>query len=212
MQCRCIPLWCQLSGKMISQWVDGHWLPHHIWWLQSQNISSFLLSEMQCTTHFPIFSFPIPISYFVVPTFSSEVSHHACQDVVSCPEEAVHGWSLQITTTEVITNWSWMLQGRKLFSFFYDRPQPWILIWKLGPTSVKVERASLLRYKKSISVTSAILISKVQPCPTSSWAFAGFECGRHWPYMEVLASKWLQLSLWVYPAGATERSGLSVML
>ena len=33
---------------------------------------------------------------------------------------------------------------------------------------MKVERASLLRYEKSISVTSAILISKVQPCPTSS--------------------------------------------
>ena len=34
--------------------------------------------------------------------------------------------------------------------------------------SVKVERASLWRYEKSICVTSAILISKVQPCPTSS--------------------------------------------
>ena len=29
-------------------------------------------------------------------------------------------------------------------------------------------RASLLRWEKSISVTSAILINKVQPCPTSS--------------------------------------------
>ena len=39
---------------------------------------------------------------------------------------------------------------------------------KTGAPSVKVERASLLRYEKAISVTSAILISKVQLCPTSS--------------------------------------------
>ena len=39
---------------------------------------------------------------------------------------------------------------------------------KTGPTSVKVERAGLLRSEKSISVASAILISIVQLCPTSS--------------------------------------------
>ena len=44
--------------------------------------------------------------------------------------------------------------------------ESWFENW--GPTSVQVERASLLRYEKSISVTSAILISKVQPCPTAS--------------------------------------------
>ena len=37
-----------------------------------------------------------------------------------------------------------------------------------APFSVKVERASLSRYEKSISVISAILISKVQLCSTSS--------------------------------------------
>ena len=42
------------------------------------------------------------------------------------------------------------------------------MIQKLGLPSVKVQRASLLRNEKSISVASAILISKVQPCPTSS--------------------------------------------
>ena len=38
--------------------------------------------------------------------------------------------------------------------------ESWFENWH--PTSVKVERASLLRYEKSISVTSAILISEVQ--------------------------------------------------
>ena len=40
------------------------------------------------------------------------------------------------------------------------------------------ETASLLRYEKSISVTSAILISKVQPCPTSSGHQTPFPRGR----------------------------------
>ena len=44
-----------------------------------------------------------------------------------------------------------------------------VVLWsETEPSSVKVERASLLRYKNSITVTSAILISKVQLCPTSS--------------------------------------------
>ena len=53
---------------------------------------------------------------------------------------------------------------------------------KLGPTSIKVERASLLRYEKSISVTSAILISKVQLCLISECAPSGlikYEGGSH---------------------------------
>ena len=39
--------------------------------------------------------------------------------------------------------------------------ESWFENW--GPTSVKVKSASLLSYEKSISVISAILISKVQP-------------------------------------------------
>ena len=66
--------------------------------------------------------------------------------------EVGHGWPLLIETTEVITNWS-----RTLQSFFYDWIQPWILIWKLGAPSVKVERASLLRYKNQLVMSSAIL-------------------------------------------------------
>ena len=51
------------------------------------------------------------------------------------------------------------------FSFSMTDPSLESLFENWGPTSVKDERASLLRYEKSISVTSAILISKV---PTSS--------------------------------------------
>ena len=39
---------------------------------------------------------------------------------------------------------------------------------KTGSLSVEVLRASLSRYEKSISDDPAFLISKVQPCPTSS--------------------------------------------
>ena len=46
MQCCCIPLLCQLSGK--DEYMDGYWLS-------------------QPSSHFPIFSFPI--SHFLVPTF-----------------------------------------------------------------------------------------------------------------------------------------------
>ena len=38
----------------------------------------------------------------------------------------------------------------------------------LGPVIEKAKKLSTLQYPRSISVTSAILISKVQPCPTSS--------------------------------------------
>ena len=38
-----------------------------------------------------------------------------------------------------------------------------------GPSfQIKIQKLSTLQYPRSISVTSAILISKVQPCPTSS--------------------------------------------
>ena len=39
---------------------------------------------------------------------------------------------------------------------------------RLGPVIEKAKKLSTLQYPRSISVTSAILISKVQPCPTSS--------------------------------------------
>ena len=35
-------------------------------------------------------------------------------------EEVGHGWPLVIKTTEVITNWSWILQGRKFFFSMTD--------------------------------------------------------------------------------------------
>ena len=39
---------------------------------------------------------------------------------------------------------------------------------RLGQVIEKAKKLSTLQYPRSISVTSAILISKVQPCPTSS--------------------------------------------
>ena len=39
---------------------------------------------------------------------------------------------------------------------------------RLGPVIEKAKKLSTLQYPRSISVTSAILISKVQPCHTSS--------------------------------------------
>ena len=39
---------------------------------------------------------------------------------------------------------------------------------RLGPVIEKAKKLSILQHPRSISVTSAILISKVQPCPTSS--------------------------------------------
>ena len=54
------------------------------------------------------------------------------------------------------------------FSFSMTAPSLESLFENWGPTSVKSKRASLLRCEKSISVSSAILISKVQVCPTSS--------------------------------------------
>ena len=46
---------------------------------------------------------------------------------------------------------------------------------RLGPVIVKAKKLSILQYPRSISMTSAILISKVQRCPTSSGVgmFAG---------------------------------------
>ena len=39
---------------------------------------------------------------------------------------------------------------------------------RLGPVIENAKNLSILQYPRSISVTSAILISKVQLCPTSS--------------------------------------------
>ena len=67
--------------------------------------------------------------------------------------------------TEVITNRSWILHASwKVFFFWLSRP----LILKLGRPQVKVERASLLKCENQLVTTPAILISKVQPFPTSS--------------------------------------------
>ena len=68
--------------------------------------------------------------------------------------------------------------------------ESWFENW--GPPSVKVKRARLLRYEKSISVTSAILISKVQPCPTSSGVHAPVCTGCHrQPSAGELLALWL---------------------
>ena len=39
---------------------------------------------------------------------------------------------------------------------------------RLGPVNEKAKKLSTLHHPRSISVTSAILNCKVQPCPTSS--------------------------------------------
>ena len=83
------------------------------------------------------------------------------------PEEVGHGWPLLIETTEVtlIDLGYCKVESFLAFSMTGSSLESWFENW--GPPQW-VERASLLRYEKSISVTSAILISKVQPCPTSS--------------------------------------------
>ena len=62
-------------------------------------------------------------------------SYHISMFTLKCStsEEVGHGWPLIIETTEVITNWSRILQGRKFFSIFYDWPPALNLDLKTGP-------------------------------------------------------------------------------
>ena len=60
------------------------------------------------------------------------------------------------------------LNGLTLSTFTEGGPQFSNQDSRLGPIIEKAKKLSTLQYPRSISVTSAILISKVQPCPTSS--------------------------------------------
>ena len=95
----------------------------------------------------------------------------------------------------VITNWSWLLHNKCFFSLCYDWTRLWILIWKVGPFSVKVKRVCLSRYGNQLVMTPSILASKGKLCPTSS--------GPQWPLKSpclwhLLASPWVvtQLVAW----------------
>ena len=55
----------------------------------------------------------------------------------------------------------------KIFSLFYDF-EPWSEKW-----DAKVKVLCMLRYENQLVMTSAILISKVQPCPISSGIVQG---------------------------------------
>ena len=85
-------------------------------------------------------------------------------------EEVGHGWPLLIKTTEVITTID-------LGYWHYCKVLDPSLNLDLKTGAPLSKR--LLRYEKSISVTSAILISKVQPCPTSSASLLA-ELLEHW--------------------------------
>ena len=85
-------------------------------------------------------------------------------------EEVGHSWTLLIKMAEVILTYLGYCKVESFlaFSMTGSSLESWFENW--GPTSVEVKRAtcSLLRYKKSFSMTSAILPSKVQPYLTSS--------------------------------------------
>ena len=70
--------------------------------------------------------------------------------------------------TGFITNWSWILHNKRFFSLWYDWTRLWILIWEVGPLSVKAKRVCLLGSRNRLVTTPSILISKGQPCPPSS--------------------------------------------
>ena len=80
------------------------------------------------------------------------------------------------------SSWTWLLyqqrsrilHNKSFFSLCYDWTRLWILIWKVGPLSVKAKRVCLSRYGNQLVMTPGILISKGQPCPTS-WINTGHQ-------------------------------------
>ena len=74
--------------------------------------------ECKILVNFFLYLFKAYIKFVCVVCAILCSMYHSVNDQIHYLEVG-HGWPLLIETTEVITNWSWILQGRKCFTFLW---------------------------------------------------------------------------------------------